>query len=54
MKKDDIGKEIFICSACGIVIKQSTAMKNDGLCTPCKKKKEASAGRAGADAAEAK
>jgi hypothetical protein len=41
VKNDDIGKEIFVCGGCGIVIKQSTAMKNDGLCTPCKKKKDA-------------
>ncbi len=45
MKDDDIEKEKFICGVCGSPIKQSTAFKNDGLCTLCKKKKDAAAGK---------
>ena len=50
MKGDDIEKEKFICQVCGSPIKQSTAFKNDGLCTPCKKKKDATAGKGACDA----
>lgn len=51
MKNDDIGEEKFVCAVCGIAIKASTALENDGLCTPCRKKKDkdAAAGRAAPD-----
>lgn len=50
MKDDEFGKDKYICSTCGTRVKQGAWVKNDGLCTPCKKKKDASSGKIAGDA----